>query len=126
MKTNSKTASTIISAIKAEARNIASLPNRFRMTAARAIAFADTGTAFELSGVYLADFIATNDRIAARKYLKLAPKVSEALSLLAGGDESPVVGRAILSASEALVKAHSEFQAHANALLTANRATVQA
>jgi len=126
METNSKTASTVASNIKSEARNLASLPNRFAMCDARAIAFADVGTAFELCGLYLADFVATNDKTAARKYLPLATRVSEALSLLAGADESPVVGRVILSASEALVKAHREFSAHCDALLTASRATVRA
>lgn len=126
METNSKTASNVASNIKAQARNLASLPNRFRMCDARAIAFADLGTALELCGVYLADFITTSDKTAARKYLPLATRVSEALSLLAGADESPVVGLAIVSASEGLVKAHSAFSAHIESLLTANRATVQA
>lgn len=126
METNSKTAKSLANTIKSQARDLASLPNRFEMCDARAIAFADAATAFELCGIYLADFVATNDKAAARKYLPLATKVSEALSLLAGADESPVVGRAIVSASSALVKAHSEFQAHVNALLTASRTTVSA
>ena len=126
MQTNSKTASTVASTIKHHARDLASLPNRFAMCDARALAFADVATALELCGIYLADFITTNDKTAARKYLPLATKVSEALSLLAGADESPVVGCCILSASSALVKAHSAFQAHVNDLLSAHSATVTA
>ena len=126
METSSKTAANVLSNAKHHADDLASLPNRFAMVDARAIAFADLATAYELCGVYLADFITTSDKTAARKYLPLSTRVSETLVLLAGADESPVVGRAIMSASSALVEAHRAFQAHVNALLTAHDSTVTA
>jgi hypothetical protein len=126
MNTNISTASTVNSALKSMAKRLAALPNAFTMCDMRALAFGDLSSAIELCGIYLADFVCTNDKTAARKYLSLVRKVSEAIGLLAGADESPVIGRALVSAQECLLKAHVEFQAHVDSLLVANRATVQA
>lgn len=126
MDTNIKTASNVSSQIKHAASRLAGLPNTFTMCDARAIAFGDVSSALQLCGIYLANFLRTNDKAAARSYLALGTKVAEALTLLSGADESPVVGIALMRAQETLVVAHRDFQAHIDALLTANSATVQA
>jgi hypothetical protein len=119
MQTNSKTADSILRTLNGQALHIASLPNTFKMCDARTIAFADLSSAIELCALYLADFITTNDKAAARKYLPMATRVSEAAALLSGHSEKPPVGRALLSLQGALIKAHGEFSVHCRALAAA-------
>ena len=126
MNTNISTASTVSGSVKSTAKRLAGLPNAVTMCDARALAFGDLSSAMELCAVYLADFLTTNDKTIARKYLASVRNVSEAIGLLSGADESPVIGRALVSAQACLLTAHREFQAHVDALLVANRATVQA
>ncbi len=116
---NSKTADSVLCSLKGQATYIASLPNTFKMCDARAIAFADLSSAIELAALYLADFIATNDKTAARKYLPMASRVSEAAALLSEHSEKPSVGLALLSLQRDLIKAHSEFSTHCSALAAA-------
>lgn len=119
MQTNSNTADSILRSLKSQATHIASLPNTFKMCDARAIAFADLSSAITLCALYLADFVATNDKAAARKYLPMATRVSEAAALLSAHSEKPPVGLALLSLQRDLIKAHSEFQVHCRALAAA-------
>jgi len=119
MQTNLKTADSVLRTIKGHATHIAGMPNTFKMCDARAIAFADLSSAIELCALYLADFIATNDKAAARKYLATATHVSEAAALLSEHSEKPSVGLALLSLQRDLIAAHGEFSAHCRALAAA-------
>jgi hypothetical protein len=123
-----KTDIAITDIISKTAKLIASLPNHVTMSDSRAMAFGDTSSALTLCALYLADFVTTNDKAAARKYLAMAVKVSDAVSSLAAfrGRESKVVGDTLVMAQRSLVEAHKLFQAHIDALLSASRATVQA
>jgi hypothetical protein len=123
-----KTEIAITDIMSQTAKLLASLPNSVTMSDARAIAFADTSSALELCAIYLADFLTTNDKTAARKYLPMCTRVSESVTALAGfrGREAKLVGEALLMTQRALVEAHKHFQAHVEALLTASRATVRA
>ena len=124
MHTNINTASTVSATLKSQASRLAGLPNTFTMCDARALAFADLSSAMQLCAIHLAKFIATNDKAAARQYLPMSTRVSKAIALLSEQSENAVIGRALLSAHEALSAAHTEFQAHVESLLTANRAMV--
>lgn len=126
MNTNIRTASIVSSQLKDAAKRLADLPDSVAMHDARALAFVDVSSALTVCAIHLADFVRTNDKTWARKYLSLGTNVAEAITLLSGADESRAVGLALLRAQETLVAAHREFQAHINALLTANSATVQA
>jgi hypothetical protein len=124
MQTNIKTASTVAAMLKSQATRFAALPNTVKMVDARAIAFADLSSAFQVLAIHLSATIAKNDKTAARKYLARATLCSEAITLLANHSEARPVALALLDGQKALIAAHAEFTAHIDALLTANRATV--